>query len=232
MKNPYALLLLLPYAAMAQSPPPPSQSTLSGAGTEFGSGCPYPEAARKAGVQGATGLEYTITEDLVIKDATVISSSGNKDLDNAAISYVENWRVTPQMKFLKPSRVRMTTIAWTISATGEALGQSVGRPHICTNYYPKEEYSLGIGGTTAVAFRIRTDGTTSEIKVAQPSGNAHLDEAAAACVHDWLYVPAMQDGHPIEVPWKANVVWQAPQPAPPPATPPARRAPPLAAHHT
>ena len=134
---------------------------------------------------------------------------------------------------MKASKGQGVTIGWVIPASGSepAFGGILGRPHTCTENYPEAEAKAGIGGTTMLEFRITVDGTVASPRVLQSSGNDDLDQAALSCVAQWRYEPAMQNAKPIEVPWKAKVVWIAPPPAP--AIPPkAYPEPPLAGRRT
>jgi len=94
-------------------------------------------------------------------------------------------------------------------ADPSALAAVVGRPHICENY-PPAAIRAGVDGEIGLAFTIGTDGTTSDVRVITSSGNADLDQAAVSCVATWLYRPAMQNGEPVAVPWKVNVVFFLP----------------------
>jgi protein TonB len=88
---------------------------------------------------------------------------------------------------------------------------SIGRPHACPNgrWYPPEAIRLNHEGTTTLAFTIGTDGGISNVTVAESSGHDELDQAAVNCAGSWSnYRPAMQNGQPISVPWKAKVTWR------------------------
>ncbi len=88
---------------------------------------------------------------------------------------------------------------------------SIGAPHECPQdrWYPPLAIRLNQEGTTTLAFHITTDGSISDVTVAESSGYNSLDEAAVHCASaSWHYKPAMQEGHPVEVPWKAIVKWQ------------------------
>lgn len=56
-------------------------------------------------------------------------------------------------------------------------------------------------------FVIGTDGNISQPSVDKSSGNADLDQAALACVTQWHYIAARQNGVPVAVPWVAKVIW-------------------------
>ncbi|HEY1632968.1 MAG TPA: energy transducer TonB [Rhizomicrobium sp.] len=87
---------------------------------------------------------------------------------------------------------------------------AVGRPHVCpqAKWYPPLALRLSHEGTTILAFTVNTDGTISNISVAQSSGHEELDQAAVSCAQSWSnYKPALQNGQPVAVPWKATVRW-------------------------
>lgn len=90
-----------------------------------------------------------------------------------------------------------------------------GRPHRCDRWYPKDAQRAGIEGTTTLAFHITAEGHVTHITIAQSSGSRELDYAAYLCARTWNYLPAMQNGKPIEVPWTAKIVWQVPTNAAP-----------------
>lgn len=82
-------------------------------------------------------------------------------------------------------------------------------PHSCTQLYPPALLAKGVSGTTHLAFIITTYGKVRNVHVAESSGNPYLDDAALQCARTWRYNPAQKDGQTVEVPWAANVVWDA-----------------------
>ncbi|MGD0142851.1 MAG: energy transducer TonB [Rhizomicrobium sp.] len=85
---------------------------------------------------------------------------------------------------------------------------SIGRPHTCgQRYYPPIAVRLNQEGTTTLAFKITADGAVTDLTIAESSGHDSLDQAALTCAQSWQYKPAIQNGAPIEVPWKASVKW-------------------------
>jgi len=87
---------------------------------------------------------------------------------------------------------------------------SAGKPHTCAEEYPSDARDRHEQGTTALAFRILTDGTVDAIKVLASSGSQTLDDAAVKCVAEWHYRPATKNGQIIEAPWTARVAWKLP----------------------
>ncbi len=84
---------------------------------------------------------------------------------------------------------------------------SIGRPHVCMQDYPAISQRLGEEGTTLLAFHITAQGEVTNVTVAKSSGSERLDNAAVNCASNWRYKPAVESGHPVEVPWRAEVQW-------------------------
>lgn len=54
----------------------------------------YPSAERNAGVEGTVSIRFLIGTDGSVEDVSVTSSSGNANLDNAAVAACRKWRFT------------------------------------------------------------------------------------------------------------------------------------------
>ncbi len=220
MKRLFVLLFLLPVPAWSQPAPPPSET-----GTEFGSPCPYPDAAKNAHAEGATLVSYRGTRDGHFTDVAVVRSSGNAYLDAASVQCVSRWRFDPDGPTASFRRGdHQTNIDWKLSGfpPGEPpAGVLIGRPHTCSAYYPKAEGEAGTEGVTTLSFTITDEGRVEDIAVAKSSGNANLDNAAVLCARPWRYLPALEAGKPVAVPWKAKVVWKIEGPRIPPLAGPA-----------
>lgn len=54
----------------------------------------YPSAERNAGVEGTLSIRFLIGTDGSVEDVSVTSSSGNVNLDNAAVAACRKWRFT------------------------------------------------------------------------------------------------------------------------------------------
>lgn len=111
------------------------------------------------------------------------------------------------------------TAFWTVVLATQSLADTpaasspvgIGKPHVCgQEYYPLSAVRSFSSGTTIVEFTIDTDGAPQDVKVASSSGNTDLDAAAVACASTWRYSPARQDGKPVSVLWKAQIVWKMP----------------------
>lgn len=65
----------------------------------------YPEAVRTAGIEGSAVIEALLDLDGTVMDARVLKSSGNQQLDEAAIEAAKLAKFTPAMQRDKPVRV-------------------------------------------------------------------------------------------------------------------------------
>ena len=63
----------------------------------------YPAKELKRRITGTTVVAFSYDSDGKVTAATVKTSSGNKNLDNAAVAAVRQWTVVPQLKDGMPS---------------------------------------------------------------------------------------------------------------------------------
>jgi protein TonB len=89
--------------------PPPSAEPLSLPG-ELSASCPlrippaYPLLSRRMGEQGRVVLRVELDEQGAVSSATVVSSSGARRLDEAALAAVRQWRCNPAQRGGVPVR--------------------------------------------------------------------------------------------------------------------------------
>ena len=83
------------------------------------------------------------------------------------------------------------------------------KSHSCLDHYPQAAKDAGIEGMTTLLFTVTEQGTVADVRIAKSSGNAALDNAAAACASLWHYKPATKDSKPVAVRWQADVEWKA-----------------------
>lgn len=97
-----------------------------------------------------------------------------------------------------------------ISGVGSTFaddGTTASSASVSCPKHPERLMKGRLGGTTKLDFRILTDGSLADVKVTESSGDPELDAIAAVCALKWRYKPVTHDGHPVEVPWKAQVIW-------------------------
>lgn len=119
------------------------------------------------------------------------------------------------MKRILVVALMMAPVALAQPAPPIASPPSVGKPHICLEYYPQDAVAAGAQGTTPLSYHITVEGTVADLAIAKSSGNESLDYAALVCASAWRYQPAMENGKPVEVPWKAEVRWLLHRPGEP-----------------
>ena len=182
-----------------------AQATATSAST-FGTSCSYPRSALATHSEGTAFVSYWGTDDGQITHVEIVQSTSHADLDEATVQCVSNWRFDPKSDQHDVGNHR-AGIDWKITSLPgtQSVGTWIGLPHICTTYYPKAEEKAGIEGTTRVSFTITSEGEVRDPAVEQSSGNAKLDDAALECVQSWRYRPAVQNGKPIAVRWRADI---------------------------
>jgi len=77
---------------------PTDEGSGSGSGGVACRSCPkpkYPERARRRGVEGDTRLSYDVDKDGRLVNVRVARSSGNDELDRAAVEGAQRWRLDP-----------------------------------------------------------------------------------------------------------------------------------------
>jgi protein TonB len=86
----------VPMAPAAPTAPPVSAAAASIDRTHTTP--PYPDAERRNGVQGTVRLHIYVTPQGTVSNATVVTSSGNAELDSNAVSWViAHWKYKPAL---------------------------------------------------------------------------------------------------------------------------------------
>ncbi|MBI3678052.1 MAG: TonB family protein [Proteobacteria bacterium] len=129
-----ALLVLLMGVADVPPPvtaPPPEASTTIGTSHN----CEYPAAAVRAGIEGTTFLQFTITVQGRVKDVSVVGSSGNQELDDAAVECAYTWKYRSTVENGAPVEVSwQTNVRWTLSSSpSEAAAPKIGCTDHCSS---------------------------------------------------------------------------------------------------
>ena len=95
------------------------------------------------------------------------------------------------------------------SDTAQSPASPPQAPADCSakKFYPTLAVRLGHEGVTTLGFTINADGTVSDVHVVESSGHTELDQDAVEGAACWHYKPAMKNGKPVAVPWKAKVTW-------------------------
>lgn len=116
---------------------------------------------------------------------------------------------TPKLTTPTPAPTEHTTPAPTAEPppVSEPVAARIAtKPAIDARYSqsnPKPEYPtmarrLGQQGTVTLEITVGSEGKAKKVRVAQSSGHQSLDEAAAAAISKWRFVPATINGEPVE----------------------------------
>lgn len=166
--------------------------------------CAYPAAALAAKAEGTTLVGFMPMTDGTFRNARLRHSSGNADLDQAAVACVSGWRFDPKTDKTWVE-YNGTFIKWTLD--GQPQGKRSGRPHNCGWAYPAEARERKLTGTTALRFVITEDGHVRNAEVAGSSGSDALDTAALQCTKRWKYIPAVKNDNNVEARWYVEIPW-------------------------
>lgn len=189
----------------------------------------YPDAARKVNAQGTTQLSFKIEADGSVKDPAVVDSSGNADLDWAAVSCVGGWRYKPAMVDGTPTEVPWQAKVQWISPSGTVQFLAVvpgpttiadDIASLCAHKRP-DTIALpaeGQPGITSVTYRVMPTGQITDVGVGRSSGDAALDHVLVQCVIDarhfdvsiFTFPPEGITGH-IDVDWRREARNAPPQ---------------------
>lgn len=156
----------------------------------------------------ATHVSAHILADGSVADARIVSSSGQQDLDRAALACVETMHVAP-----KTANGIPVDVDWQLAVDwpdGRVVTAPLGdHAYQCDGYYPPTARRDRREGDTLVSFVIGEDGMVSNIAVVESSGDRALDAATVECVSEFRYHPAMRDGKPVEIDGNYLASWRA-----------------------
>ena len=171
----------------------------------------FPELAAQNAVDGETIVAFTITADGKVSDASVETSSGNKQLDSASVLCVEGWLFKPATSNGQAVALRTkadfswkTTSASDTPSPDSPEGQRLVTVPVWAYGGMQCEQWHAIGSTkperpVVLSFFVETDGSVKGITIVQSSGHDDIDKDAINCLGGRHYHPAKQDGKPIEV---------------------------------
>ena len=166
----------------------------------------YPEAARKAGIEGEVILDVTVKADGSVGAVSVKQGVPEcPALDASAQEAVRKWTFEPATKDGKPVemavgvplRFRLDDEENTPKADTmpELIQESILKPE-----YPEDARKAGISGTVILDVMVKQDGTAGEISVREGiAGYPSLAEKAMEAVRGWKFRPATKDGKPVDM---------------------------------
>lgn len=202
------VLLFAPAIAIAQTSTPLAPTEPTPAAPRFANDCThfYPAEAAKVGAQGVTVVSVHATSDGIVQGLRVAETSGNADLDKAALVCMTGAHVSPIKSGGVPIDAdTQVQVVWQRSYFGSAPGM-IGRGGCSSWLYPPVAVRQRHEGVTTMSFTIAENGTVKNVTVSKSSGYDELDQAAIACVSQWQYRPVTQNGKPVAVDSKAVAV--------------------------
>jgi TonB family protein len=170
--------------------------------------CAYPPVHAGPNASGTTRIAFKVAITGTVQDPVIARSSGSTQLDNAALSCVAAWLYAPAIKDGQPVQVGWgATIDWHLMMRGEApppvstasAANTVTPPTRQYRASKCEWWHYGHLPGALVAFYIETDGSVKDPVLLRSSGDAAIDKDALDCITQRSYVPAMQNGRPVEV---------------------------------
>lgn len=80
-------------------------------------------------------------------------------------------------------------------------------PRVGNKYYPKESLRAHEQGKCLVKITIQADGKTRDASITQSTGFPRLDQACLQALVPGHFIPATEDGTPVEVTREIPIVW-------------------------
>jgi TonB family protein len=177
----------------------------------------YPEAARKAGVEGLVIIEAKADEQGRVSDARILRSIPL--LDEAAIDAVKQWVYEPMLIDGKPRKVVFTvTVRFALKdgpktgipdefAAGAVKAEGDIKPPKLVKevlpVYPKEAQQTRVQGVVILGVRTDEHGRVVDTKILRSI--PLLDEAAIDAVKQWVYEPYIKDSKPFPIVFTVTV---------------------------
>ncbi|MCI0513317.1 M56 family metallopeptidase [candidate division KSB1 bacterium] len=165
----------------------------------------YPEAARKAGLEGKVFVKLLITEQGKVAHAEIIKGA-NPAMDSAAIQALKGVKWQPARLKDQPLKVTITlpvmfrlndATAKPAAAVDHSVPQPVGGMAAIAAQikYPELARRAGITGEVHVQLLIDEQGKIEKTEVVKSLGKDNgLDEAAVEAVRKVIWQPAQKDG--------------------------------------
>jgi TonB family protein len=159
----------------------------------------------------STYFSYRFAADGSIHDVALYRSSGNSDLDKAALACANaTGRSAPIMRGGNPIEgTWVGAVSWS-----ERWHQFIRPDRItgiippCYLHCPRVAVRMHEEGTARVSYRITATGDVSNATIVKSTGYGALDQASLDCVSGWHYYPVTQNGVPVEVEQVMNVAWR------------------------
>lgn len=188
----------------------------------------YPEKAEQSGTEGTTVIQAKLGKDGVVKQSVVLKSSGNDELDAAALVAINKTKFKPAYRKEKPVSVYISIpVFFKLQGNFEIQGKSDDKKNniavkdeqesefipydkapepvggfkaIQENLvYPEKAKQAGVEGATVIQARVDEKGDIKKAIILQSSGNDELDAAAITALKKTKFKPAYHKEKPVGV---------------------------------
>jgi TonB family protein len=109
--------------------------------------------------------------------------------------------------FAQPATDALIEIDLTNLPPGVTPPEAITSHAVSAADYPVESVATQETGVTILRYVVLEDGSIGPTEILSSSGSPRLDDAAAVIVRRWRFTPATQNGRPIRVLQRANVVF-------------------------
>jgi TonB family protein len=177
----------------------------------------YPESARQARIEGVVILEAKVDEQGNVVDTRVLRSI--KDLDQAAIDALKQWKYEPMVIDGKPRKVLFTVTVRFVLDEGSTLtalkkfasgaviaNKEVKPPKLIKEVapvYPEAARAAGVAGVVILGVKTDEYGRVQDVVILRSI--PLLDQAAIDAVRQWVYEPLIRDGKAVPVVFTVTV---------------------------
>lgn len=166
----------------------------------------YPATERRNGQGGIAHVGFRINTSGKTDHLTIIRSSGNKVLDDAATTCVSRWRYKPALDDEKKaiSVQWQSNIVWDNILSTEVL-YAEPRQGCATLRKPEADELSRVEWYSVLRFSL-TNGKATDIKIALSSGSDKLDRRAIECLSQWQF-PTAKNG----TMGRIKIFWKPPE---------------------
>lgn len=167
----------------------------------------YPPLLRDAGIGGTAVIGVFANEEGLATKTQVMTSSGYRALDEAALKVVELMRFEPAaeagwvqvpVQFTPPGNLEAGPQLTPMTLRPELKNAPAVQRALIENY-PAALRDAGIGGSPVVWFLIGEDGMVRKVQLSKSSGFVALDEAALRVAQVMEFTPAFNRDRKVAV---------------------------------
>ncbi|HTU34289.1 MAG TPA: TonB family protein [Candidatus Acidoferrum sp.] len=213
-----AILLALPASAQSPRPsasepaPPQTPAPPQSAPLHKSANCDLylPPGFKVPPESTPTLFWFRVDQDGSAHVLSLYSSSGNSDLDHAALACANSALGNGKPLTQDGTPIEVTwvgAISWNYPWHHLILPEPSGKAHLCglSGYLKLGVMAKPMGADAIVSYRVATDGSVKDAMIMRSAGSGYLDRAALDCVSAWRYLPAFHNGVPVEIDRKTEV---------------------------